>query len=109
MAYIYSYLFRILKKMISILSRYEKTIVVVSKDSDFVHKIADKVVIINNGEIVLSGTKYEVFTNDMEQYGLKQPKIIQFEQLARNKKNIRLLYRDEINDLMKDIYRHANR
>ena len=27
MAYIYSYLFRILKKMISILSRYEKTIV----------------------------------------------------------------------------------
>lgn len=90
-------------------TRYQKTIIIVSKDSDFIHKIADKVVILYEGKIVLSGTKYDVFTQNIEQYGLKKPKIIEFEQLVRNKKNIRLLYRDEINDLMKDIYRYANR
>lgn len=90
-------------------TRYQKTIIIVSKDSDFIHKIADKVVVLYEGKIVLSGTKYEVFTSNIEKYGLKKPKIIEFEQLVRDKKNIRLLYRDEINDLMKDIYRYANR
>jgi len=95
-------------KLIKLLkTRYNKTIIVVSRDSDFVHSIADRVIVLNNGEIVLSGTKYEVFTDSIEQYGLKKPKIIEFEKLARDYKNVRLLYRDEINDLMKDIYRYV--
>jgi energy-coupling factor transport system ATP-binding protein len=90
-------------------NKYDKTIIVVSKDSEFIHKIADNIIVLSDGKIVLSGNKYDVFTKDIESYGLKKPKIIEFEQLVRNKKNIRLLYRDEINDLMKDIYRHASR
>lgn len=100
-------------KLVNLLKRlktsYGKTIVVVSKDSDFVHKIADKVVILDNGKIVLSGTKFDVFTQDIEKYGLKMPKIIQFEKMVRDRKKIRLLYRDEINDLMKDIYRYVEK
>lgn len=97
------HLIRLLKK------RYEKTIIIVSKNSDFVHKISDKVVVLCDGKIVLEGSKYDVFTKDIEKYGLKKPKIIEFEQYVRENKGIRLLYRDEINDLMKDIYRYASR
>ncbi len=88
-------------------SRYEKTIIVFSKDADFIHQIADEVVIIDNGKIVLSGNKYDVFTKDIEKYGLRKPKIIQFESMVLESKHIKLLYRDDINDLMKDVYRHV--
>lgn len=87
-------------------NRYDKTIIIVSKDTDFIHKIADYVVVLNDGKLVLEGNKYEVFTSNVESYGIKKPKIIEFEQLAREK-GIRLLYRDDINDLMKDVYRHV--
>lgn len=99
------------KSLIKILkmlkNRYNKTIIIVSKDSDLVHSICDSVVIIDNGKIVLSGSKYEVFTQNIEEFGLKKPKIIEFEQLALKNKNVRLLYRDDINDLMKDVYRNV--
>ena len=45
-------------------SRYEKTIIVFSKDADFIHQIADEVVIINNGKIVLSGNKLIINTGN---------------------------------------------
>lgn len=88
-------------------NRYNKTILIISKDSDFVHNICDNVVIINNGKVVLSGNKYDVFTEDIDKYGLSKPKIIEFEQMVLRNKNVKLLYRDDINDLMKDVYRNV--
>lgn len=87
--------------------RYNKTIIIVSNDTDTLHKICDDIIILNKGEVALIGTKYEVFTSDIEKYGLKKPKIIEFEQLVHKEKGIKMLYRDDINDLMKDVYRHV--
>jgi len=95
-------------KIIKLLkNRYNKTIVVITKDSEFAHLISDEVIILHEGKIVLQGNKYDVFTSDIEKYGIKKPQIIEFEQLVRKEKNIRLLYRDDINDLMKDVYRYV--
>ena len=87
--------------------RYNKTVIIVSNDTDMLLEISDHIVLLDKGKIVLEGDKYDVFKQDLEQYGVKKPKIIEFEQMVLKEKNIKIGYRDDINDLMKDVYRYV--
>ncbi len=87
--------------------RYKKTVVIFSKDTDFIHKITDYVYLIKDGKILKRGDKYKVFSNFkiLEKNNIDIPKVMNFAYLLQQKKNVKMIYRDDINDLMKDVYR----
>jgi energy-coupling factor transport system ATP-binding protein len=90
-------------------TRYHKTIVLVTKDIDMLHKIVDNVIVMHDGKVVMEGNKYDVFKEEfkLNEYGVKAPKIISFSNKVLEAKDIKIGYRDEINDLIKDIYRYV--
>lgn len=85
--------------------RYKKTFIITSHDMDFVLRLADRINVINDGTKVLEGNKYEIFIQEqlLETYNIKVPEIMHFINEANKKTKLR--YRDDINDLIKDIYR----
>ncbi len=100
-----------LKKIFRILkTRYNKTIIFVSNNLDFVLEVADYVYVLYDKEIVLEGKKIDVLskTDILKKYGIIGPNITSFENLVLAKKQIKIGYRYEINDLIKDIYRCSN-
>lgn len=90
-------------------NNFEKTILIISRDAEFIHALSDEVIIMNAGKILVWGNKYEVFktTDLLKNYCLPIPKTIEFSSIVLDKKNIKIGYRDEINDLLKDIYRYV--
>lgn len=89
--------------------RLNKTIILISHDIELIHAISDYVILLDNGNIITQGDKYTVFKQEelLKQYGMRIPKIIEFSNMVYRKKGIKIGYRDEINDLIKDIYRYV--
>ena len=76
---------------------------------EFIHKVCDDIYVLNQGKIVLYGNKFDVFSKQklLKKINVDVPNIISFENLVLQKKNIQIGYRDEINDLIKDVYRYV--
>ncbi len=89
--------------------RLNKTIILISHDIELVHQVSDYVVVLDKGNVIAEGDKYNVFKQEemLKEYGIKVPKIIEFSNKVLDKKGIKIGYRDEMNDLIKDIYRYV--
>ena len=87
--------------------RYGKTIIIVSRDSDLIYGVCDNVVLINNGTLLKSGDKYSIFKDKslLEDCGLSVPRLISFSNTLMDMKGVDIGFRNDINDLVKDIYR----
>lgn len=96
-------------KLIQMLkNKYGKTILLVTHDTELVYKCSDYTYILNDGEIVLEGNSKEVLTNsNLNEYGLERPKIVETIDYINKVKGLRMGYRVDVNDLIKDIYRNA--
>ena len=89
--------------------RYKKTVIIADDDTDSLLKIADKVFIINKGKIIKEGDKYEILGNYelLKKYDIAIPKTVNFSHLVLEKTKLNIGIRDEINDLIKDVYRNV--
>lgn len=95
-----------LKRLINILTnRYNKTVVLITKDTDISYELSDKVIIFNDGKIVKEGDK-NILLNDFRIYNVANPKIVEFIKEA-NKHNANLTYTNNILDLIKEVYRNV--
>ncbi len=99
------------KKLISLLAtmktRYKKTIIIATQDMDFIHQIADELIVLENGKILVSGSKKDVYDKKeiLEQANISLPKIVTFSNYVWKQKKIHLNYCNTINDLVKEILR----
>jgi energy-coupling factor transport system ATP-binding protein len=90
-------------------NRYNKTIIIISHDIDFIHNISDYVILLDKGNLILTGNKYDILGNPdvLKEYNLPVPKVVEFSYKVLKNKGIKMGYRDDVNDLLKDIYRYA--
>ncbi|MDD3187187.1 MAG: ATP-binding cassette domain-containing protein [Bacilli bacterium] len=93
-------------KLIRELKRNGMNIIIFSNDVEFVHKVADSVYVITDKVLAL-GSKYDVFKQCdlLRANKIPIPEIMEFSDYVLKNKNIRLGYRDDTSDLMKDVYR----
>ncbi len=87
--------------------QYGKSLLITSNDIDFIHEVSDDVLLLTNSPII--GNKYNLFGNEklIKNYGFDIPKLIDISNVVYKNKNIKMGYRDDIKDLIKDIYRYA--
>ena len=100
------YLIKLLKK---IKTRYNKTIILLTSDIDFAIKVTDNYLILKNCKIISSGIKKELLNNisKIKTSKVEIPKIIDFINAVKKKKNINLELTFDVKELMKDIYRNV--
>lgn len=101
------------KKLIRLIKalkdRYNKTVIIVSHDIDFLYQIIDKLIAIENGKLLCYDEKYNFYNNDkiIKEHNIPIPKILLFEKLVEKDKNIKLLHSTTVNDLIKEVYRNV--
>ena len=93
-------------KVIKHEKRNNKTIILYSVDSNFIHQASDKIIDVEDYKIF---DKYNFFlkTKRIDKYNIRMPEIEQFRKSVKERKNIKLGKTDNINDLIKDVYRNV--
>lgn len=97
-----------LVKLINLLkTKYNKTIILITKDTNISYEVSDEVILLKDGSIVKSGDKSilsdEVLLNKVN---VSVPDIVKFINIS-NKMNANLSYTSNILDLIKEVYRNA--
>lgn len=100
------------KKLITLFRRlkdqFNKTIIIVSDDSNILHKYTTTIFFIKNDSILLTGKTEEEYlkVDFLKKQKFEIPDIVEFTYLAKKKKQVKIDYHKDIRDIIKDIYRH---
>lgn len=100
-----------IQSLIKILKRLkkEKVIIISSNNINFILQVSEKVVVINKTKVMECDNKFNILNNEtiMTKVGFSMPFVVEFENRVQKIKNIKLVQRDNVNDLLKDIYRNV--
>ena len=98
-----------LKKYLKKLKREDKIIIINSKNTNFILEVTDDILVLEKNTVTNQDSKYNILLqeNILNNCNLKMPDVLLFVEKAKKMKNIKLNSRDNINDLIKDIYRYA--
>jgi len=99
-------LIKLLKKL---KKEYDKNIIIMSNDIEFVHQISDKIILLNNGEIVLNIDNELLLNNcdKLQEVNMEIPRIIKFINMIKKNKKINLESTNNIDELVKDICKNV--
>ena len=86
---------------------YNKTIYIVDNDVDYMYSVCDNVLILVDNEIILHDKKDKIYYNYnlLKRKNVSIPIYIEFIYNAKKKHENDMLIRDDVKDIMKDIYR----
>lgn len=98
---------RLMRLLQNLKNKYLKTIIIVTHDVDMLYEIADDVVVLNDGKVVVSGNKTEVFSNVelLDKNNTPVPSIVRFEKMVYDKTGTDLGAVYNVNDLVRCIAR----
>lgn len=101
---------RLVKLLKVLKEKYFKTIIIVTHDVDMLYEIVDNIIVLNNGYVIKTGNKLEVFSDVefLNKNNTPIPNIIKTEKLIYDKTGIDLGYCKNMNDLVKKIINVKN-
>ena len=98
---------KLLKLLMKLKKFFNKTIIIVCPNIDDIYEFIDDIIIIDEGKILLHGNKYEIYNDNydlIKEKNIRIPTIVEFIKQMRDK-GIKLDNVDNINELIKTIYR----
>ncbi len=101
------------KKIFMLLQRLKEqfniNIIILSDNSNILHKYTDNMIFIKNNQVILEGKTTEIYqrVDFLKKHKFSIPDIIDFTYLAKKKKNVKIDYHKDIRDIIKDIYKHV--
>ena len=96
-----------LKQMLRVFkNRYNKTILLITDDVEFLFELVDNFIVINNGSVVFEGTNKSFYNEELYQY-TDMPEIVEFIKYA-NEKGHKIENYTDLKELIKGIYRDVS-
>ena len=93
------------KLFLKLKNKFNKTIILITKDLTAMFDLVDKMHVINKGKLVISGGKEIFYDNKLYKY-VEMPKIVEFTKYAQECGHSILEYTD-IKELIKELYRNV--
>ena len=95
--------------MQKIKDQYNKTIVIISNNSNTIYQYSTHLVIFKNNKIVVEGKTDEIMKQVelLKENLIEIPDIVDFTYKAINNKKIKIDYHKDVRDIIKDIYKHV--
>lgn len=91
--------------LLKIKDKYNKTIIIISNDINFVNKLSDNIVMLKNGKISLNIKRTELIDNIdiVKKNEVEVPKILEFISMIEKNKKIKLTYTEDVDTLVREI------